>query len=86
MHPFGDRDTIDGELFDGLDLATVALEGRELYNCEFRNCKLNETTWKQMRLEACRFVSCDLEGAWGGISRLQTDGHRLERTSCRQRS
>jgi len=63
MHPFGNRDTIDGELFDGLDLATVALEGRELYNCEFRNCKLNETTWKQMRLESCQFVSCDLTRA-----------------------
>ena len=79
MHPFGDRDTIDGELFDGLDLATVALEGRELYNCEFRNCKLNETTWKQMRLEACRFVSCDLTRA----SVATMKAHGVEFRSCK---
>ena len=63
MNPFGDRETIEGEVFANLDLAATALAGRELYDCEFRNCKLAETTWAQMRLESCRFESCDLTRA-----------------------
>ncbi len=77
--PFGDREAIEGEVFENLDLMGALLEERELTDCTFRNCKLGESTWKRMRLEACRFESCDLTRA----SLATAKAHGLTFTSCK---
>lgn len=79
MNPFGDRDSIEGELFSGLDLAGAELRDRELYDCEFRNCKLSETSWSKMRLEACKFQGCDLTRA----SLASMKAHGVEFRGCK---
>lgn len=61
--PLGDRASIDGEVFEGLDLTSAALVDRELTDCAFRHCKLGASTWRAMRLESCRFEGCDLTRA-----------------------
>lgn len=54
--------SFDGETFEGLELDREDLSGKELCQCTFRNCKLQESRWGRTRLEDCIFEGCDLTG------------------------
>lgn len=53
----------DEEIFDDLDLQGFDFAGKEFCRCTFRNTKLQESRWKQARLEDCVFEGCDLTHA-----------------------
>lgn len=52
--------SFQGEVFANLDLQQADLSGKEFYGCTFRQVKLQESRWKQARLEDCSFEDCDL--------------------------
>lgn len=60
---FPEGDFFEGQTFTGLQIAAASLEERELVNCTFANCSLQESKWAGTRLEDCTFKGCDLTRA-----------------------
>ncbi|XXF80011.1 pentapeptide repeat-containing protein [Myxococcaceae bacterium GXIMD 01537] len=56
-------DSFENETFAAIDLQGRDLGGKEFYRCTFQGAQLQESTWKQARLEACVFSACDLTRA-----------------------
>lgn len=57
------EESFENETFKGLDLRGAALGDKEFYRCVFENCHLQESNWKNSKLEACVFRGCDLTRA-----------------------
>lgn len=52
--------SFENQTFDKLELNGFDFGKKELVNCTFRGCKLQETKWSGALLEDCVFETCDL--------------------------
>ncbi|MFY0571642.1 pentapeptide repeat-containing protein [Archangium lansingense] len=57
------EDYFENETFTDLDLQGGDLGQKEFYRCTFQRCQLQESRWKNTKLEACVFSDCDLSRA-----------------------
>lgn len=55
-----DGESFDDTIFEGLDLASFDLSGKDFYRCTFRDANLSESRWRGARLEACVIERCDV--------------------------
>ena len=53
-------DSFDGETFEKLDLNGANLSRKELVQCTFKGCKMQDVVWLSTRFEDCVFEQCDL--------------------------
>jgi fluoroquinolone resistance protein len=73
-------DSFENEVFRDLDLQRAALEGKEFTGCTFESCRLDESSWKGSKLEACLFRQSDLSRAsfmQTGFRGVRFEGSRL---------
>ena len=56
-------DYFEDRTFERLELQSADLSGKEFFRCTFLHCHLQESRWREAKLEDCVFRGCDLTRA-----------------------
>ena len=74
------EDSFENETFRDLDLERAELSGKDFYRCTFEGCRLQESRWKNSRLEDCTVRGSDLTRAslsGTGLRGVRFEGSKL---------